>query len=121
MPDAALPMQGRTGKLDIDYQVLHDAFFKFQTKPDLTGLGDLYYEGKEFEAMVKNAKPGVLSEALQGALGMSPGAPPPWLINMQRYGPPPSYTDLKVRSLVAYAVSCLPASAADICGSSDTR
>jgi hypothetical protein len=47
--------------------------------------------------MVKNAKPGVLSEALQGALGMSPGAPPPWLINMQRYGPPPSYTDLKVR------------------------
>ena len=89
-------MQGRTGKLDIDYQVLHDAFFKYQTKPELTGLGDLYYEGKEFEAMVKNAKPGVLSETLQGALGMAPGAPPPWLINMQRYGPPPSYTDLKV-------------------------
>ena len=54
--------------------------------------------------MVKNAKPGVLSEALQGALGMSAGAPPPWLINMQRYGPPPSYTDLKVpprRTLVS--------------------
>jgi len=92
-------VQGRTGKLDIDYQVLHDAFFKYQTKPELTGLGDLYYEGKEFEAMVKNAKPGVLGEALQGALGMAPGAPPPWLINMQRYGPPPSYTDLKVRTL----------------------
>jgi hypothetical protein len=30
-------------------QVLHDAFFKFQTKPKLTGQGDLYYEGKEFE------------------------------------------------------------------------
>ncbi len=92
-------VQGRTGKLDIDYQVLHDAFFKYQTKPELTGLGDLYYEGKEFEAMVKNAKPGVLGEVLQGALGMAPGAPPPWLINMQRYGPPPSYTDLKVRTL----------------------
>jgi splicing factor 3B subunit 2 len=22
--------------------------------------------------------------------------PPPWLINMQRYGPPPSYPNLKV-------------------------
>lgn len=30
-------------------QVLHDAFFKHQTKPKLTGQGDLYYEGKEFE------------------------------------------------------------------------
>lgn len=46
-------LQGRTGKLDIDYQVLHDAFFKYQTKPELTALGDLYYEGKEFEAMVR--------------------------------------------------------------------
>jgi splicing factor 3B subunit 2 len=30
-------------------QVLHDAFFKFQTKPKLTSHGDLYFEGKEFE------------------------------------------------------------------------
>lgn len=41
------------GKLDIDYQVLHDAFFKYQTKPNLSGLGELYYEGKEFEARVR--------------------------------------------------------------------
>ncbi len=41
------------GKLDIDYQVLHDAFFKYQTKPHLSGLGELYYEGKEFEARVR--------------------------------------------------------------------
>lgn len=40
------------GKLDIDYQVLHDAFFKYQTKPNLTGLGELYYEGKEFDLTV---------------------------------------------------------------------
>lgn len=39
----------KMGKIDIDYQVLHDAFFKFQTKPKLSGHGDLYYEGKEFE------------------------------------------------------------------------
>ena len=39
----------KMGKIDIDYQVLHDAFFKHQTKPKLTGHGDLYYEGKEYE------------------------------------------------------------------------
>ncbi|ERN09822.1 hypothetical protein AMTR_s00029p00248990, partial [Amborella trichopoda] len=42
-------MQPKMGKMDIDYQVLHDAFFKYQTKPKLTTHGDLYHEGKEFE------------------------------------------------------------------------
>ena len=32
------------GKIDIDYQKLHDAFFKYQTKPKMTIHGDLYYE-----------------------------------------------------------------------------
>ena len=90
----------KTGKLDIDYQVLHDAFFRFQTKPKLSSIGDLYYEGKEFEASdVHQKKPGNLSTVLMEALGMPEGAPPPWLINMQRYGPPPSYPDLKVPGL----------------------
>ena len=39
-------MQPKMGKIDIDYQVLHDAFFKFQSKPHLTKHGDVYYEGK---------------------------------------------------------------------------
>ena len=26
-------------------------------------------------------------------------APPPWLINMQRYGPPPSFPYLKIKGL----------------------
>ena len=43
------------------------------------------------------AKPGVLPEELRKALGMADSSPPPWLINMQRYGPPPSYPDLKAR------------------------
>ena len=34
-------MQPKMGRIDIDYQVLHDAFFRFQTKPKLTILGDL--------------------------------------------------------------------------------
>ena len=46
---------------------------------------------------IKNAKPGLLTEGLRTALGMADGSPPPWLINMQRYGPPPSYGDLKVK------------------------
>ena len=39
----------KLGKIDIDYQKLHDAFFKWQTKPKMSMHGDLYYEGKEFE------------------------------------------------------------------------
>ncbi|XP_027191854.1 uncharacterized protein [Cicer arietinum] len=94
-------MQPKMGKMDIDYQVLHDAFFKYQTKPKLTSLGDLYHEGKEFEVKLREMKPGMLSHELKEALGMPEGSPPPWLINMQRYGPPPSYPHLKIPGLNA--------------------
>ncbi|CAI7788556.1 unnamed protein product [Closterium sp. NIES-54] len=95
-------MQPKMGKMDIDYQVLHDAFFKYQTKPKLTYVGDLYYEGKEFESKTRDYKPGHLSSALKNALGMTDGnSPPPWLINMQRYGPPPSYPHMKIPGLNA--------------------
>ena len=36
----------------VPLQVLHDAFFKNQTKPPLSQMGQLYYEGKEYEAHV---------------------------------------------------------------------
>lgn len=91
----------KMGKIDIDYQVLHDAFFKYQTKPKLSGHGDLYYEGKEFEVHMKEKKPFVLSADLVAALGMTEGSPPPWLVNMQRYGPPPSYGHLRIPGLNA--------------------
>jgi len=45
--------------------VLHDAFFKHQTKPPLTSPGDLYYEGKEFEAKNQEHKPGHVSSELR--------------------------------------------------------
>ncbi|OCT84196.1 hypothetical protein XELAEV_18022337mg [Xenopus laevis] len=85
----------KMGKIDIDYQKLHDAFFKWQSKPKLTIHGDLYYEEK---------KPGDLSDELRITLGMPVGlnahkVPPPWLIAMQRYGPPPSYPNLKIPGL----------------------
>ncbi|RMZ86688.1 hypothetical protein DV736_g6084, partial [Chaetothyriales sp. CBS 134916] len=89
-------VQPRMGKLDIDYQKLYEAFFRFQTKPALTRYGEVYYEGKEFETNLKHLRPGELSDELTEALNMPAGAPPPWLINMQRYGPPPSYPALKV-------------------------
>lgn len=95
-------MSGKTGKMDIDYQVLYNAFFKYQTKPEnMTIHGNIYYEMKEFEVKLENKKPGILSDALKTALGMPEGAPPPWLINMQRYGPPPSYPKLKIPGLNA--------------------
>jgi len=102
--------------------------FSLAQIPDPTQLNfcffffDRYYEGKEFEVRVKEKKPGSLSEDLkvcplfflwkvrsnttelnaiylQTALSIPPGAPPPWLINMQRYGPPPSYPNMKIPGL----------------------
>lgn len=68
----------------------------------MTGHGELYYEGKEFEVTTgKNYKPGSISAELASALGMSENSPPPWLLNMQRYGPPPSYPSLKIPGLTA--------------------
>ncbi|TRZ20881.1 hypothetical protein HGM15179_006216 [Zosterops borbonicus] len=94
----------KMGKINIDYQKLHDAFFKWQTKPRLTIHGDLYYEGKEFETRLREKKPGELSDELRVVLGMPVGpnahrVPPPWLIAMQRYGPPPSYPKLQIPGL----------------------
>ncbi|CAJ0591385.1 unnamed protein product [Cylicocyclus nassatus] len=96
----------KLGKIDIDYQKLHDAFFKWQTKPPMTSMGELYYEGKEVETLMKDKKPGNLSDDLRIALGMPVGPnahkfPPPWLIAMQRYGPPPSYPNLRIAGLNA--------------------
>ena len=93
----------KMGAIDIDYRTLHDAFFKHQNKPpNLTEVGDMYYEGKEMETQT-NIKPGgPFSDALREALGMtSENAPPPWLNNMQRYGPPPGYPNLKIPGLNA--------------------
>ncbi|KAF2168063.1 hypothetical protein M409DRAFT_65603 [Zasmidium cellare ATCC 36951] len=94
-------VQGKTGKLDIDYQKLYEAFFRRQTKPSLTRYGEVYYEGKEFETNLKHLRPGELGEELKEALNMPPGAPPPWLINQQKVGPPPSYPALKIPGLNA--------------------
>ncbi|KAI3951004.1 hypothetical protein MKW98_026458 [Papaver atlanticum] len=65
-------MTPKMGYMGIDYQVLRDAFFKYQTKPKLTSHCDLYHEGKEFEQVklreMKN--PGMLSQELKEVLSM---------------------------------------------------
>ncbi|KAH9852770.1 DUF382-domain-containing protein [Lenzites betulinus] len=94
-------VQPKMGKVDIDYQKLHDAFFKFMTKPNVTSFGEMYYEGKEFETQLKHKRPGELSPELVEALSIPPLAPPPWLISMQRFGPPPSYPTLRIPGLNA--------------------
>ncbi|KAJ1904192.1 hypothetical protein LPJ81_002640 [Coemansia sp. IMI 209127] len=94
-------MRPKMNKLTLDYQRLHDAFFRFQTKPkNLTGHGELYYEGKE-SVVTYDFTPGVISESLKAALNIPPLAPPPWLLNMQRYGPPSSYPNLVIPGLNA--------------------
>ncbi|KAI8546756.1 hypothetical protein RHMOL_Rhmol07G0144300 [Rhododendron molle] len=92
-------MHPKMGRTDMDYRVLHDAFFKYQKKPNLTACGDIYYQSKEFEVeLTREMKPGMqLSQLLKEAIGMTQGgASPPWLISMQRHGPPPSYPNLKI-------------------------
>ena len=53
------------------------------------------------QVSMKEMKPGHMSKELINALGILDGAPPPWLINMQRYGPPPSYPSMKIPGLSA--------------------
>ena len=89
-------MTPKLGRLDIDYQVLHDAFFKYQTKPPLSLHGEVYYENKEFENRMKNFQPGRISLNLRSALGINETSIPPFVANMQRYGPPPAYPNLRI-------------------------
>lgn len=93
----------KMGSMDVDYKTLYEAFFKYQTKPtSLTKFGDLYYEGKELETSTDRKPGGPFSKQLREALNMVlDTSPPPWLVNMQRYGPPPSYPNLAIPGLNA--------------------
>lgn len=86
-----------------DERRLRDAFFKFQTKPSLTALGDVYYELRELEVDSKHFVPGVLSNELKLALAMSVKHDVidavPWLVGMQRWGPPPGWPGMRVRGV----------------------
>ena len=55
-------MQPKMGKINIDYQILHDAFFKFQTKPKLTQHGDMCVPPRH--------QPGACASAAMGAAAL---------------------------------------------------
>ena len=75
-------MRPKLGALDIDYEVLYNAFYKNQTRPYMTQHGDIYHEGKEYQVKMRVYKPGRVSPALRSALGVPDTSPPPWLQNM---------------------------------------
>lgn len=91
-------VQPKMGKLDIDYQKLHDAFFKHQTRPRLLGFGELYYEGREktdqYKEKVEKVCPGIISKRLRTAIGLPEDdvtIVPPWVKLMSLIGKPPAY------------------------------
>ncbi|PSK41113.1 hypothetical protein C7M61_000785 [Candidozyma pseudohaemuli] len=91
-------VQPKMGKLDIDYQKLHDAFFKYQTKPRYLKFGELYWEGREkadqHRETVMHMRPGVVSKRLREAVGLSGNdldVIPPWVTLMNLIGKPPAY------------------------------
>ncbi|GME70215.1 unnamed protein product [Ambrosiozyma monospora] len=96
-------VQPKMGQLDIDFNKLYDAFFKYQTKPDLFSFGQVYYEGLEYTDRLNRYKaskfrPGVMSDDLKKALGMldSKISVPPWSERIKMMGPPPSYPHMKI-------------------------
>lgn len=95
-------VQPKSGQLDLDYDVLYDAFFKHQIKPQLLKYGELYYEGIDgnvdqlTERTMAQFKPGNLSLELQKALGITSGSLPPWFDNIKLLGSPPDYPNMKI-------------------------
>jgi len=73
----------KTGRLAIEAEKLYDAFFRYQTKPKLSKVGQLYFEGREEVKQRDGLRPGKLSARLRRALGMGhPLEPPPWQLGM---------------------------------------
>ncbi|ODV86389.1 hypothetical protein CANARDRAFT_27611 [[Candida] arabinofermentans NRRL YB-2248] len=97
-------VQPKMGQLDIDFNRLYDAFFKFQSKPNLLKFGEIYYEGLDNseelnDLKISKLRPGKLSDELRVALGLvdSGSSIPPWSDRMRMLGPPPSYPYMKIQ------------------------
>lgn len=101
-------VQPKMNKVDLDYEKLHDAFFKFQEKPALLKIGDLYYEGRENDEInVRKFKPGVITESLKNALGIPSNSTTfhfeyenlPWINRMRVFGCPKSYPWMIIKGI----------------------
>jgi hypothetical protein len=92
----------RPDNAKVDPAALARPFLAGHPKMPLTPFGDVFYEGKDMRARFRRLKPGVISDRLRQALGMTMNAPPPWLYGQQALAKlPPSYTTLKVAGLNA--------------------
>lgn len=95
-------VQPKMGQLDLDFDKLYDAFFKYQVKPPMLGYGEVCEEGwagykDKTNKTMYNFTPGVMSLTLKSALGMPSGSNiPPWSDKMLEVGPPPCYPNMKV-------------------------
>lgn len=100
-------VQPKSGQLDIDYDRLYDAFFKYQKKPLLLKYGHLYTENTNNNDLLlterlSRLKVGTLSLKLKVALGMSKpdgtviNRLPPWYYKMKELGPPPCYPFMNI-------------------------
>ena len=63
----------------------------------MTKYGEVFYP--RWEHIIKRYTPYTISAELMEALEIDEKTPPPWLFNMQKYGIPPSYTDIKIPGL----------------------
>ena len=93
--------RSRVARIQVDFAQYERAFRKPRSTHPLTTYGEMYFEGKEKEMKYKSARPGQMSERLRKACGLAEGAPPPWLVNMQKYGPPKSYPSVEIPGLNA--------------------
>ncbi|TID27147.1 hypothetical protein CANINC_002756 [Pichia inconspicua] len=100
-------VQPKSGQLDIDYDKLYDAFFKYQKKPFLLKFGRLFNENSniddiKFKEKLSQVKIGTLSRNLKLALGLIDengtvlNKLPPWYTKFEELGPPPSYPHMKI-------------------------
>lgn len=95
-------VQPKMSQLDLDFNKLYDAFFKYQTKPELLKYGQIYKDGMDISKLfeierMSSYRPGKLSKTLKEALGMDIRSnSPPWAQRLKALGPPPSYPHMSV-------------------------
>ena len=86
----------------VDPHALALPFVAGHPRLPLSAYGDVFYDGKDLRARFRRFRPGVLSERLRNALGMTLNAPPPWIYGMQKLGRlPPAYPQLIIPGLNA--------------------
>ena len=76
------PLAG-SGRIDIDYQVLHDAFFKFRGETEDDEDARFVFAEPPRARPWPSPRRRNLSDELKAAIGIDGvNGPPPWLINM---------------------------------------